>query len=328
MLGIASAMDTDLGSARAYSRSDLVGKLEAWWRWLAHERAAAPATRIAYARDLADFLRFLAGHRGGPVGVDDLVGLELSDFRAWLADRRRRGHDPAYTVRALAAVRGFFRFLDRRFGLRNPAVHALRTPKKPERLPRPLSEAQALRLVEEMRSEPRVPAWVLRRDHAVLLLLYGCGLRIGEALSLRRKDVGEDPRRLETLRVVGKGRKVREVPVLAQVAEAIALYVESCPHLLPPDGPLFRGLRGRALGPDPIRRRIRQLRRALGLPETATPHALRHSFATHLLAAGADLRAIQELLGHASLSTTQRYTAVEAAKLLEDYARFHPRARA
>jgi len=321
-------MDADLKPARAYSRPDLADKLEAWWRWLAHERGAAPATRTAYARDLADFLHFLANHRGGPVAVGELVSLELVDFRAWLADRFRRGLDPSYTVRALAAVRSFFRFLDRRFGLRNPAVHALRTPKKPERLPRPLSEPQALRLLDEVAAERAGPVWVLRRDHAVLLLLYGCGLRIGEALSLRRRDVGEDPRRLSSLRVMGKGRKAREVPVLPQVAEAIAAYVEACPHALTPEGPLFRGLRGGALGPEPVRQRIRRLRRALGLPESATPHALRHSFATHLLAAGADLRAIQELLGHASISTTQRYTAVEAEKLLEDYGRFHPRARA
>ncbi len=307
---------------------DLRARLGAWCDWLAHERRAAPATRLAYTRDLADFLAFLRDHLGREIGTRELAALTLADLRAWLAHRHRRGLDPASTARALAAVRGFFRFLDRRFGLHNPAVAALRTPRVPRRLPRPLAVEETLALAREMASEPDVPAWVLRRDHAVLLLLYGCGLRIGEALALARRDVGADPARLRVLRVHGKGGRVREVPVLPRVARALADYVAACPHPLPPEGPLFVGARGRRLGAEPIRARIRRLRRLLGLPETATPHALRHSFATHLLAAGADLRAIQELLGHASLSTTQRYTAVDAERLLADYARAHPRARA
>ncbi len=313
--------------ARA-AAADLRARIADWWAWLAHERRAAATTRRAYAHDLADFLDFQRDHRGRELDLAALVGLDLNDLRAWLAHRHRRGLDPAYTVRALAAVRGFFRFLDRRFGLHNPAVTALRTPRVPQRLPRPLAVEQALTLAREMKEEPDLPAWVLRRDYAVLLLLYGCGLRIGEALALDRRDVGADPARLRVLRVCGKGGRVREVPVLAQVAQALAAYVAACPHPLVPEGPLFVGVRGRRLRPDPIRRRIRRLRRALGLPESATPHALRHSFATHLLAAGADLRTIQELLGHASLATTQRYTAVETERLLRDYARAHPRARA
>ena len=298
-----------------------------WREWLLFERRLAPGTLRAYVRDLTDFLGFLARHLGGPVSRPVLEKLEVADFRAWLADRHRRGLERSYTMRAAAAVRGFFRFLDRREGLHNPALQALRTPPVRRPLPRPLSIQQALELTDAMRPRAGDASWTLRRDFAVLLLLYGCGLRIGEALGLDRGDIGPDPRRLASLRVRGKGGRVRELPLLPQVREALAAYLDACPFALTASDPLFVGVRGCRLGPDPVRRRIRELRGRLGLPDTATPHALRHSFATHLLAAGADLRSIQELLGHASLSTTQRYTAVDTARLLEAYERYHPRAR-
>ncbi|HFD14671.1 MAG TPA: recombinase XerC, partial [Rhodospirillales bacterium] len=286
----------------------------------------AGRTVIAYETDLASFFAFLAEHLGGPPGVAALRELRVTDFRAWLARRHARGLARSSTARALAAVRGFFRHADRRHGLHNPALAALRVPPPQRPLPRPLEPEQAMSLTEAARREEG-PAWVLLRDHALLQLLYGCGLRIGEALALDRAALGAEPAALRTLRVRGKGDREREVPVLPVVAEALAAYVAACPHSLPPQGPLFRGVRGGRLDGSVVRRRVRELRTALGLPDSATPHALRHSFATHLLAAGADLRVIQELLGHASLSTTQGYTAVDASRLLALYERAHPRAR-
>ena len=225
----------------------------------------------------------------------------------------------------MAAVRGFYRYLDRHHGLHNPALAALRTPRLPRRLPRPLSAAQALDVVEAA-DDGRID-WTGRRDAALLTLLYGAGLRIGEALGLTRGALGAAPAELRELRVTGKGGRQRVVPVLPVVAAALADYLEACPYGGGrPDSPLFVGARGGPLQAGVVQRRVRGLRRLLGLPETATPHALRHSFATHLLAGGADLRAIQELLGHASLSTTQGYTAVDAARLMDLYRRAHPRA--
>ncbi len=306
--------------------ADLVPLVESYRRWLRHEKHMAPRTVLAYETDLAGFFAFLAEHLGEPPGVAHLCDLRVADFRAWLARRHGRGLARSSTARALAAVRGFFRHVDRRHGIHNPALSALRMPPPRRPLPRPLEPEQALSLTDAARQEA-APAWVLLRDYALLLLLYGCGLRIGEALGLDRAALGAEPAALRSLRVLGKGGREREVPVLPAVAEALAAYIEACPYRLSHEGPLFRGVRGGRLDSSVVRKRVRNLRVGLGLPESATPHALRHSFATHLLAAGADLRVIQELLGHASLSTTQGYTAVDGSRLLALYEQAHPRAR-
>lgn len=305
--------------------ADLAAALAAWRSWLADERRLSPRTVAAYRRDLATFVAFLGGHLGGgEVTLQALGRLALADLRAWLAARHNRRFAKTSTARAVAAVRGFFRFIDRRHGVHNPALKAMRTPRPSRRIPRPLSPDQAAELTESA-GEAALP-WVGRRDTALLLLLYGCGLRIGEALALDRRDLGQEPRRLRLLRVLGKGGKERLVPVLPVVAEALAAYLAACPEPPLPGEAVFRGVRGRRLQQAVVQRRVRELRGLLGLPESATPHALRHSFATHLLGGGADLRAIQELLGHASLSTTQGYTAVETRRLFELYSRAHPRA--
>jgi integrase/recombinase XerC len=297
----------------------------AWYDWLAHQKRQAPLTVKAYQTDLLGFLAFCCDHLGGPPGLDQLVGLAAADFRAWLAWRHRQGRARTSTARALAALRSFYGFLDRHHGRHNAALKALRTPRLVKRLPRPLSSGQARELIEEV-GEVATPEWVARRDLALLLLLYGAGLRIGEALALERRALGRDPARQQTLTVIGKGQKQRLVPLLPVVAAALAGYLEHCPHALGAEAPLFVGLRGRRLQPALVRRRMQALRRRLGLPESATPHALRHSFATHLLAGGADLRVIQELLGHASLSTTQGYTGIEGERLMQLYDHAHPRA--
>jgi integrase/recombinase XerC len=253
-----------------------------------------------------------------------LAQLTLTDFRAWLAERHKDEFARSSTARAVAAVRSFFRFLDRRHGVHNPALKAMRTPRLPRRVPRPLSPDQAEELAENA-GEAGLP-WVGRRDQALLLLLYGGGLRIGEALALDRADLGRDVAALRTLRVRGKGGKERLVPILPAVAEALAAYLAALPSPPLPGEPVFVGVRGKRLQPAVVQKRVRELRGMLSLPESATPHALRHSFATHLLGSGADLRAIQELLGHASLSTTQGYTAVETRRLFELYSKAHPRA--
>jgi integrase/recombinase XerC len=306
--------------------TDEVVEVVAGWRaWLAAERRLAPRSVAAYQQDLAAFLAFLAEHAGGPVRLADLGRLKTLDFRAWLASRHRQELARSSTARAMAAVRGFFRYLDRRHQLHNPTLAAMRTPRFRRPLPRPLSPGQARDLTdsaEAARAEP----WVGKRDTALLLLLYGAGLRIGEALALDRRDFGGDPAGLKGLRVLGKGSKERIVPMLPLVTAAVADYLAACPLPMTAAAPLFLGVRGGRLQPSVVQRQVRSLRATLGLPETATPHALRHSFATHLLGDGADLRAIQELLGHASLSTTQGYTAVDAVRLAQLYAKAHPRA--
>jgi len=297
----------------------------AWCDWLAHEKRQAALTVKAYQTDLLGFLAFCCDHLGGAPGLDQLGTLAAADFRAWLASRHRRGLARTSTARALAAVRSFYRYLDREHGRHNAALKALRTPRLAKRLPRPLSPSQAQELIQEAGADA-TPAWVASRDLALLLLLYGAGLRIGEALALERRSLGREPARQQTLTVTGKGGKQRLVPLLPVVAEALSAYLEHCPHACGAEAPLFVGVRGRRLQPALVRRRMQALRRRLGLPETATPHALRHSFATHLLAGGADLRVIQELLGHASLSTTQGYTGVEPERLMRLYHHAHPRA--
>lgn len=303
---------------------DAAQAAEDWYRWLVDEKRTADLTLEAYRRDLSAFLAFVRDHRGGPPGLATLAGLTTADFRAWLASRAdpRDPYARTSTARALSAVRGFFRFLDKRGIAHNPAIGGVRTPKLPHAIPKPLTEAEAGDLLDLVATEARHP-WVAARDIAVLTLLYGCGLRIAEAIGLDRREAPKG----ETMVITGKGNKERLVPVLPVVRRAIDDYLRVCPHPLGPDDPLFVGVRGGRLSPRTVQALVQKLRGLLGLPETATPHALRHSFATHLLAAGGDLRAIQELLGHASLSTTQRYTDVNAEQLLKVYDRAHPRAR-
>jgi integrase/recombinase XerC len=311
----------------AVSAKDVGAEARRWIGFLAHERRLAAATLEAYARDVAGFLGFLAEHLGGKPKLADLGRLAPADVRAYLARRRSDGIEARTLMRSLAASRSFARFLEREGRGKVAALAAVRTPKISRGLPKPLSVASARDVADpaSRAGEDREP-WIVARDAAVLALLYGSGLRISEALGMKRRDAPAKGR-VDQLTVLGKGNKTRMVPVLPQVLDAIADYIALCPHNLPPDGPLFRGERGGPLSPRIVQLVMERLRGALGLPETATPHALRHSFATHLLARGGDLRSIQELLGHASLATTQIYTAVDSTRLVEAYRAAHPRAR-
>lgn len=298
-------------------------------RWLGHlgaERRMSPKTLEAYQRDVGQFLAFLADHLGGTPSLADLAKLTPADVRAFMASRRAGGAGNRTLMRGLAGTRSFARFLERDGKGKVGALAAIRAPKLARSLPKPLAVKDARRITEaEARTgEARAP-WILARDAAVLGLLYGCGLRIAEALSLKR-DQAPKPGGGEALTVTGKGNKARMVPVLPQVAQLIADYLALCPRQLPADGPLFIGAQGGPLSARVVQLAMARLRGALGLSDSATPHALRHSFASHLLARGGDLRSIQELLGHASLSTTQIYTAVDSDRLLEVYAAAHPRA--
>jgi integrase/recombinase XerC len=308
----------------ARSAPDLRAAIDDWQAWLRNERRAASNTRAAYLGDLARFLDFTSEHLGKPPALRDLDRLRPADFRAWLAARANGGASIGTRARGLSVVRGFYRWLARAGLADNPAVSALKTPRVPRPVPKALDAAEALELLDTAPDQARA-SWIGKRDVAVLMLLYGCGLRIGEALSLSRREAPLPGQ--SALTVTGKGGKDRMVPLLPAVIEAVQDYIGACPFELAPEGSLFLGARGKALGARQIQARMVELRVQLGLPATATPHALRHSFATHLLAAGGDLRAIQELLGHASLSTTQRYTDVDAAGLLAVYQRAHPRAR-
>ncbi len=307
--------------ARFSAQEDLRAAIALWLAWLAGERRASAHTIAAYGRDLAGLLDFLTGHLGEVPGLASLSRLLPADFRAWLAARAAEV-ERASIARALSVVRGFFRFLDRRGLAACPALAVLRSPKLPKSVPKALSVGDAAELVDAPIGFV-ASGWQAKRDVAVLTLLYGCGLRISEALGLRRREMLQT----DIVTITGKGNKQRVVPVLPAVRQAIADYVAACPYALAGDGPLFVGARGGPLSPRLVQRQMQLLRSALGLPETATPHALRHSFATHLLAGGGDLRAIQELLGHASLSTTQRYTSVDTDRLLAVYENAHPRAR-
>ncbi|TWB73267.1 integrase/recombinase XerC [Nitrospirillum amazonense] len=302
---------------------DVAAALEEWRRWLTSEKTASPHTLRAYQGDVAAFLSFLTEHLGRAPSLNDLGGAKLGDFRAWLADRASEGAIAASRARAVSGVRNLFRWLDRSGRLHNPAIGLLNAPKVKRPMPRPLTVDDAGTLLEEASDIPQAP-WVGLRDRALFTLLYGCGLRMDEALRLTRAEAPLDS---DTLRVTGKGSKQRDVPVLPAVRQALAAYIEACPYPLPAGGPLFLGVRGDRLNDRVARLAMQTLRQLLGLPDTATPHALRHSFATHLLGGGADLRAIQDLLGHASLSTTQRYTDVDAEQLLSVYETAHPRAR-
>lgn len=284
---------------------------------------AAAHTVRAYRTDVTGFLDFLAEHTGDSIGPARLARITQSDMRAWMARERDRGVAARSLARSLSAVKGFARWLAERDGFDPTAILAARSPKFQRKLPRPLSESAAKEVIDLMGSLPRED-WVAARDAAVVTLLYGCGLRISEALAL----TGAETPLPEVVRIRGKGGKERIVPVLPAAREAVAAYVRLCPFPVAEeaDSALFRGARGGPLNPRLIAGAMEQARGALGLPATATPHAMRHSFATHLLAAGGDLRAIQDLLGHASLSTTQAYTAVDATRLMEIYEKAHPRA--
>ena len=299
--------------------------LQDWLAYLENERRSSPRTVRAYGDNVGWYLDFMQQHRGEALSREDLGGVQPAELRAYLAFRRAGDHplSPRSLAQALSSIRAFHRWLDRRCGVVNDALGLVRGPRVKPGAPRPVTEDQAAGLILEAAGDEDREPWEAARDEAVLTLLYGCGLRISEALSLKRSDA---PLR-DSLRVVGKGSKERVVPVLPVVREAVDAYLAALPYALDPDAPLFRAKRGGPLGPRPIQALMQRLRGRLGLPASATPHALRHSFATHLLGAGADLRSIQELLGHASLSTTQRYTAVDAAGLLAIYDKAHPRAR-
>lgn len=305
------------------ARPDLIRMRQNWLTALGSERRLAGLTLEAYERDTRQWFQFLTGHLGGPPGLDDISSLRPADLRAFLAHRRNNGVGARSLGRGLAGIRSFLHFLERR-GMANAAgAAALRAPKQPKSLPRPLTAADAKKVVSAG-AQLAEENWIAARNTAVLTLLYGCGLRISEALGLNADELVSASQ--SVLRVTGKGGKIRLVPVLEVAFASVAEYRRLCPYDLSADKPLFRGQRGGALQPAIVQREMRKLRSALNLPDNATPHALRHSFATHLLGRGGDLRMIQELLGHASLSTTQIYTGVDTDRLLDIYDAAHPRA--
>ena len=291
-----------------------------WRTWMEHERRVSPNTIDAYCRDLAAFFIFMAEHLGAVPSLSNLESLDARDYRSFLAQRSRHGLSPSSVARCMSTIRNFYRFLNRTRGISNAVIKTIRSPRAQKLIPKPLDSSQAKDLLTTIKDTQGEP-WLIARDLALFSLLYGCGLRIAEGLSLNDADVKD----LDTVRVTGKGNKQRIVPVLPSVGESIENYLNLRPFQYSPNDALFRGLRGKRLNPGVVQRRMRELRKTLGLPETATPHALRHSFATHLLSAGGDLRTIQELLGHSSLSTTQRYTKVDANRLFEVYQKSHPR---
>jgi len=296
-----------------------------WLDFLDAGKRMSGHTLQAYAKDTSSFFSFLNDHLGGSVSLASLEKLKTSDFRSFLAFRRNEGLANRSLARTLSSVRSFFRFLETNDILENPALNALKSPKIAHTVPKALSVEAANKLIEEGAKPAKKgePSWVQARDTAVIILLYGCGLRISEALNIK---AGETPNRSnDTMRIMGKGNKERIVPVLPAAIDAIERYIELCPFTLEGDSALFRGVKGGKLSPRIVQLLIQNLRSRLGLPHTVTPHALRHSFATHLLSAGGDLRAIQELLGHASLSSTQIYTEVDSSHLLKVYDKAHPR---
>jgi integrase/recombinase XerC len=319
---MSSAEDNTLQFASA----DLAAEVVRWLSHLSAERRMSPKTVEAYERDVRQFLGFLTEHAGELVTLESLAAIEPRDVRAFMASRRAGGIGSRSLMRSLAGARSFARFLERNGKGKVGALSAVRAPKVPKTLPKPISVDAAKQLTDtDLRAGEEREPWVLARDAAVLALLYGSGLRISEALGLTREAVPA-PGKGDAITVTGKGNKTRMVPVLPRVLELIAEYVSLCPYDLPDTKPIFLGAKGGPLSPRIVQLTMARLRGALGLAETATPHALRHSFATHLLARGGDLRAIQELLGHASLSTTQIYTAVDTEQLLSVYRSAHPRA--
>ncbi|MEM7745668.1 MAG: tyrosine recombinase XerC [Pseudomonadota bacterium] len=308
-------------TATAQPSAGAADLLDRWLTQLAAVGGRAEKTIETYRRDVSGYLGFLTRHLGGDVGKRALSDVTIADLRAWMAARRADGIGARTLARELSAVRSFYAWLDKAEGLECHAIHRIRSPKVTPRLPRPVAPEDARRLISATGHHPE--PWIAARDIAVLTLLWGCGLRISEALSLDQRDAPLG----EVLRIRGKGGKEREVPVLPVARAAVERYCALCPLAPAPGTALFLGARGRRLDASLVSKAMATARQALGLPSTATPHALRHSFATHLLSAGGDLRAIQELLGHASLSTTQVYTAVDQARLRDVYDSAHPRAR-
>ncbi len=316
--------NTDTEAFLVYCSPALAKEREAWLSWAINEKRLAAGTLEAYERDVRQFLQYLTGYCGHPADVRDLADLKPMHMRGFLARRRESGAGARTLGRGLAGIRSFVRFLEKK-GLANSAgLSATRSPKQPKSLPKALQASKALRLAEPSQQLAEEP-WIAARDAAVMLLLYGCGLRIGEALSLTALDIRDAA--TGSMRVTGKGGVTRLVPVLPKILDGIDTYRRLCPYVVDEGQPIFRGAKGGDLQPAIVQKTMRKLRSALGLPDTATPHALRHSFATHLLAEGGDLRTIQELLGHASLSTTQIYTQVDTSRLLDIYDKAHPRAR-
>jgi integrase/recombinase XerC len=298
--------------------ADLSEALSSWYSYLRYERHASRHTVRAYTQDVTAFLKFLSGHKGAAVSLDILSETSLTDFRSWLSKKSIGGASAASRARSLSGVKNFLSWLDEQGIMHNPAVNIVRTPKLPHKLPRPLFEGQAFELLEFSAEDGD---WVSVRNHALFTLLYGCGLRIDEALSLNISDMPRDG----FLRVMGKGQRERQVPVLEIVEKALEHYRAVCIYAETEDRALFLGARGKRLNQGVAQKAMRDLRNDLGLPETATPHAWRHSFATHLLQNGANLREIQDMLGHASLSSTQRYTEINAKELMAVYKASHPR---
>ncbi|WP_455481909.1 tyrosine recombinase XerC [Bartonella sp. B35(2025)] len=293
-----------------------------WLDNLIRTRRMAIKTTQAYERDTRQFLFFLCTHLGHKPTFDDLANLRVTDFRAYLSYRRTNNISTRSLSRGMAGLRSFFNYLSREEIVHVPAAKLVRTPKHPKSLPKPLTVKSALNIVKQENQQENA-AWIIARDAAVLALLYGCGMRISEALALTPEQFS-DPGKT-SLFITGKGKKTRLIPLIKVVYEAVQNYIKCCPHSLANNQPMFRGARGGTLQPAIIQRTIRNLRANLGLPETTTPHTLRHSFATHLLSRGGDLRTIQELLGHACLSTTQAYTHVDTDRLLAIYQKAHPR---
>ena len=303
-----------LGLAVAPDLTEVVTK---WQTWLKVEKNVSPHTFRAYNADIGQFLTFLCDHYDEEISINHLSTASLTDFRSWLSRKAMDGLMASSRARSLSGVKNFLKYLDRNGVMHNAAIGGVRTPKLPHKLPRPMEKPQAFRLVDDTGD-----GWTNLRDKALFTLLYACGLRISEALNLNIADLPRDG----FLRVMGKGRKERQVPTLPMVDTTLAAYRAACPFAETPDRPLFMGEQGKRLNQGVAQKTLRDLRGQLNLPETATPHALRHSFATHLLENGANLREIQELLGHASLSTTQRYTEINAEELIRIYSKAHPRA--
>lgn len=294
--------------------------LAQWQQWLLAERNYSQHTAIAYLTDMRLFQEFISGYKEQAVDIKLLESLEVRDFRAYLAKLHQEKLSKTSLNRKLSVLRSFYRFLKKFYDVENQAVFLIKSPRQPQSLPRPLKEEEALDAVNTIESIA-TDHWTGLRDRALLGLLYGCGLRISEALGLTLQDITDN----QVITVRGKGNKERQLPLLPGVAKALLHYIEDCPFVIIEDQPLFYGVRGKTLTPQVFRKQLKQLRIVLGLPDTATPHAFRHSFATHLLAQGGDLRTIQELLGHVNLSTTQKYTKIENSQLLNAYHAFHPR---
>lgn len=318
-MAAAPELKPDLLASCAGDLADAIGK---WHIWLRSEKNVSPHTFRAYNSDIGQFVTFLADHNDTAISINHLSATSLTDFRSWLSRKAMDGLSSSSRARSLSGVKNFLTWLDKQGIMHNSALKSVRAPKLPRKLPRPMDLTQINRLLDD-KSVGSATDWVTARDHALFMLLYGCGLRISEALQLNLSDLPRDG----FLIVMGKGRKERQVPVLAIVETVLGQYRALCPYAEETSRPLFMSEKGKRLNQGIAQKAMRDVRIVLGLPDTATPHALRHSFATHLLQNGANLREIQELLGHASLSTTQRYTDVNAEEMLKIYNQFHPRQR-